>query len=188
MYYRSSRQKKQKGLEMNKKILLSLLIIGIIVSVASAGTWAYFSDTETSTANLEAGKLDLNTLSTMTLSDDKGHGNNDGYLVPGEKGSGTLTLTNSGTIPGDLYVKINPTNSGLLPYIKLTATVNGNNYDLDKDKDKYVRVADDLKPGDSVDVKIEYSMDEKQKEGQGFKGALKIDALLIQDGIKPEQL
>lgn len=36
---------------MNKKIVFSLLTIGIFACVASAGTWAYFQDTITSTGN-----------------------------------------------------------------------------------------------------------------------------------------
>jgi len=45
---------------MNKKIILSLSIIGIAAAIAIGGTVAYFSDTETSTGNiLVAGSLDL---------------------------------------------------------------------------------------------------------------------------------
>lgn len=45
---------------MNKKIILSLSVIGIVAAIAIGGTVAYFSDTETSTGNiLVAGSLDL---------------------------------------------------------------------------------------------------------------------------------
>lgn len=37
---------------INKKILLSLLTIGLLACVASAGTWAYFKDSVTSTGNV----------------------------------------------------------------------------------------------------------------------------------------
>lgn len=37
---------------VNKKILLSMLTIGLLACVASAGTWAYFKDTVTSTDNI----------------------------------------------------------------------------------------------------------------------------------------
>ena len=37
---------------INKKILLSLLTIGLLACVASAGTWAYFKDTVTSADNI----------------------------------------------------------------------------------------------------------------------------------------
>jgi predicted ribosomally synthesized peptide with SipW-like signal peptide len=45
---------------MNKKIILSLSVIGIVAAIAIGGTVAYFSDTEASTGNiLVAGSLDL---------------------------------------------------------------------------------------------------------------------------------
>ena len=45
---------------MNKKILLSLCVIGAVAAIAVGGTIAYFSDTETSTGNtFTAGSLDL---------------------------------------------------------------------------------------------------------------------------------
>ena len=45
---------------MNKKILISLSVIGAIAAIVIGGTIAYFSDTETSTGNIfTAGKLDL---------------------------------------------------------------------------------------------------------------------------------
>ena len=45
---------------MNKKILISLSIIGIAAAVVVGGTIAYFNDTETSTGNIfVAGELDL---------------------------------------------------------------------------------------------------------------------------------
>jgi predicted ribosomally synthesized peptide with SipW-like signal peptide len=45
---------------MNKKLIISLSIIGVVAAVAIGGTVAYFSDVETSTGNtLSAGTLDL---------------------------------------------------------------------------------------------------------------------------------
>jgi len=45
---------------MNKKILLSLAVIGIATAIAVGGTIAYFSDTETSTGNtFTAGTIDI---------------------------------------------------------------------------------------------------------------------------------
>ncbi|MFB6076221.1 MAG: TasA family protein [Candidatus Aenigmatarchaeota archaeon] len=45
---------------MNSKILVALMIIGIASTVAGAGTYAYFSDTETISGNtFTAGTLDL---------------------------------------------------------------------------------------------------------------------------------
>lgn len=45
---------------MNKKILVSLSVIGAVAAIAVGGTIAYFSDTETSTGNtFTAGSIDL---------------------------------------------------------------------------------------------------------------------------------
>ena len=45
---------------MNKKIIISLAIIGVVAAIAVGGTVAYFSDTETSTGNtFTAGGIDL---------------------------------------------------------------------------------------------------------------------------------
>jgi len=45
---------------MDAKILASLMVIGLVASAIGMGTYAYFSDTETSTGNMfTAGSLDL---------------------------------------------------------------------------------------------------------------------------------
>ena len=45
---------------MNKKILVSLSVIGVVAAIVVGGTIAYFSDTETSTGNtFTAGAIDL---------------------------------------------------------------------------------------------------------------------------------
>jgi len=45
---------------MNKKILISLSVIGLVAAIVVGGTIAYFSDTETSTGNtFTAGAIDL---------------------------------------------------------------------------------------------------------------------------------
>src|SRR3989344_4407174 len=51
---------------MNKKILISLSVIGVVAAIAVGGTVAYFSDTETSTGNtFTAGAIDLTVDSTQ---------------------------------------------------------------------------------------------------------------------------
>jgi predicted ribosomally synthesized peptide with SipW-like signal peptide len=74
--------------------ILALLLIGIV----SAGTWAYFSDTETSTGStFTAGSLNLTV-----------NGNDGANTVlftvsaanPGQNGSGTWTLNNAGDMSG----------------------------------------------------------------------------------------
>jgi len=79
---------------MNKKILISLSVIGAVAAIAVGGTIAYFSDVETSTGNtFTAGKLDLIvdidgqdqnplTQSLFTLAD----------MKPGDLGEKTISL------------------------------------------------------------------------------------------------
>src|SRR4030042_3662539 len=55
---------------MNKKLLISLSVIGAVAAIAVGGTIAYFSDTETSTGNtFTAGELDLKIDSKCTYND-----------------------------------------------------------------------------------------------------------------------
>jgi spore coat-associated protein N len=53
--------KHYRGKEMfNKKMLLSIFVLGLAVSLAGAGTWASLQDTGTDTANtFTAGTLDM---------------------------------------------------------------------------------------------------------------------------------
>ncbi len=84
-----------KNKNMNKKILISLSVIGAVAAIAIGGTIAYFSDTETSTGNtFTAGSLDL-------IVDINGTPENplDGPIFtlpdmkPGDSGEVTLSLT-----------------------------------------------------------------------------------------------
>ena len=82
---------------MNKKIIISLSVIGAIAAIAVGGTIAYFSDTETSTGNtFTAGTLDLklngadSNVVMFTVSN----------LVPGQDGGAEVTLNNAGNING----------------------------------------------------------------------------------------
>jgi len=85
-----------------KKILLSLSAIAIVGVIAVSATTALFSDTETSTGNtISAGTLDLTV------------GGNDGTnsvffnvtdAKPGQSGTQTYALVNTGSIDGTLDV------------------------------------------------------------------------------------
>jgi predicted ribosomally synthesized peptide with SipW-like signal peptide len=58
---------------MQKTILVSLVTIGLLASVIGVGTYAYFSDTETSTGNtMTAGTLDLKVWDGTAWSDGTG--------------------------------------------------------------------------------------------------------------------
>ncbi len=86
-----------------KKILGLTLAAVLVLAMVAGGTWAYFSDTETATASLAAGTLDLdvNDLDTAQVLfnvSDKG---------PGESGtSDVVTLKNSGNLTGELDISI----------------------------------------------------------------------------------
>jgi spore coat-associated protein N len=85
---------------MRKIAILSVAVL-VIIGLVSAGTYAYFSDTESSTNNvLTAGTLDLNinggnvAVTTFTAS----------AVAPGDSGSGSSTLANVGTMAGELDI------------------------------------------------------------------------------------
>ncbi len=86
--------------------IAALLVIGMV----SGGTWAYFSDTESSTNNsLTAGTLDLNinggnvAVTTFSASN----------VAPGSSGSGNSTLANIGSLSGELDIRLSAvTNTG----------------------------------------------------------------------------
>jgi spore coat-associated protein N len=86
---------------MKRKILLSIIIIGVVGALIGAGVFAYFSDTESSTGNtFTAGTLNLQVGSadpateTITVSDTYG----------GDSGSYDWLLKNDGSIAGSLDV------------------------------------------------------------------------------------
>lgn len=85
-----------------RKILFSLLTIGLVVTSAAAGTRAYFSDTETSTGNtFTAGILDLLFDSEESAPFEVGN------IAPGDSGEQTFTLLNAeGSMDGSLSVSI----------------------------------------------------------------------------------
>lgn len=85
-----------------KKSLLVVITLGIIAIMVGAGTLAYFSSTSTVEGNLfTAGTIVMSTSGDeipleASLTD----------LKPCMKGEGTITVTNDGTNPFDLWLKI----------------------------------------------------------------------------------
>lgn len=70
----------------------------VIIALVTTGTFAYFSDTEESTGNtFTAGTIDL------TLGESDGAPITLTNMKPGDTASGTMTVTNVGTLPGSLY-------------------------------------------------------------------------------------
>lgn len=82
-----------------KKIIKSMFVIVAVAAIAIGATGAYFTDSETSNNNvISSGSLDLNV--------DGGNSNvvkfNVSNIVPGDEVKGTYTLSNVGTINGQL--------------------------------------------------------------------------------------
>lgn len=82
-----------------RRVLGGLATVGAASAAAGAGTMAYFSDTEESTDNtVSAGTLDLkadggdSAVTTVNVSD----------VAPGESGSDSTSLSNSGSIDGSV--------------------------------------------------------------------------------------
>ncbi len=93
-----------------KRIIGLTIAALIVITVVGAGTWAYFSDTETSADNsLTAGTMDLNVdggntaVTTFSAS----------AVQPGDSGSGRTTLSNVGNLTGELDIALSAiTNTG----------------------------------------------------------------------------
>lgn len=87
---------------MNKRILISLSVIGAVAAIAIGGTIAYFSDTETSSGNtFTAGTLDLEVGSPSDLPILLTN------MAPGvESGDLNITWQNIGSLPGTVSWQI----------------------------------------------------------------------------------
>lgn len=87
-----------------KKILGLTIAALLVMALVGGGTWAYFSDVETGTGSITAGTLDITSGGTTTfVLTDQAPG------IPATTGI-DLTLTNNGSIIGDLEIAL----SGLL--------------------------------------------------------------------------
>jgi predicted ribosomally synthesized peptide with SipW-like signal peptide len=93
---------------VNKKILFSLLIMVTVIGLASAGTFAYFADSQSTASNaITAGTLKLNDITSVHLTVANAIPDNT------QKALGdAFTLQNAGSIPGSLTAVIkNPSAS-----------------------------------------------------------------------------
>jgi predicted ribosomally synthesized peptide with SipW-like signal peptide len=98
-----------------KNIIKSLLVVVAVASIAGGATYAYFSDTETSTGNtFSAGTLDLKTNNqdgvthTYSLSNMKPEVDTAQY-------AGNVTLKNAGSIKGHAWFEVkNIVDTGVL--------------------------------------------------------------------------
>lgn len=100
--------------EMNKKILASIFVIGILALAMGWGTYSWFSDKETSTGNtFSAGKIDLavwdgttyeNPFSGVLVTLDN--------MLPSEWAYKTVWIKNVGTHEGDAWIHLDITDWG----------------------------------------------------------------------------
>jgi len=83
---------------MDRKFLTAIFIIGLVATLAGAGVYAVFTDTEPSTGNnFSAGLLDI---SAGTGSWSTGFDN----MKPGDTVTFTITVGNDGTLPLDYTI------------------------------------------------------------------------------------
>ena len=93
------------GGEEVKKILGLTIAVVLIIGLVAGGTWAYFSDTETTTDNtFTAGTIDLSLDPTSGQAVEMADGSLE--LKPCQTGFITITLTNDGTNPMDVWKMI----------------------------------------------------------------------------------
>ncbi len=89
----------------NKRTLISILMLGVVVSIASAGTWAYFDSSQSVTSNsITTGRLGFEIINLAY--------NNPPQLVP-------MTAVNA--TPGDVDVRLNP----IPTYVRNTGSIDG---------------------------------------------------------------
>ena len=99
---------------MSKRLLISLIVIALSVAVIGAGTFAYYSDTETSKGNsFTAGSLDLQVESQgVWYNGDIVPSINAAFdaivnnLKPGDAGVLTIPIKNSGSLAGTPSLKV----------------------------------------------------------------------------------
>jgi len=92
-------------MKINKKVLLSVVLIAIVLTAAGAATFAYFTAQRTTSANqFTVGTLDLDVASNNNklepfVVENLGTNANIG-------GTKTWTITNTGTLPGRLLFRV----------------------------------------------------------------------------------
>jgi predicted ribosomally synthesized peptide with SipW-like signal peptide len=168
---------------VNKKIIVSLLTLGMLAAVVSAGTWAYFSDARSvNNDTITAGTIILNGVNSTTT------GITIPNAIPGDNNVliSNVTLSNAGSIPGDLYVNITAPTAGaenLLSHLHIY--LNGQLATPNTPVD-----LGNLQPGNanSIPVAITYSYDNlivPQNSEQGQTIRYNIEYSLIQSVNMP---
>ena len=98
---------------MSKKILFSLMTLVLVVGMAGAGAFAYFSDTETSTGNtFTAGTLDIGIMKGPMSFADKAIVEN---MKPGDTVTFIFKVSNGGTLPLNYWISTEVTGDIIKP-------------------------------------------------------------------------
>nr|WP_272913196.1 TasA family protein [Halapricum salinum] len=94
----------EKKIELNRRrVLGGMATLGVAAAAAGAGTYAAFTDSESSENNqVSAGTLDL----TFGGSDGPVEAVSISNAVPGDSDTGTLTLSNDGSVNGTLDIGV----------------------------------------------------------------------------------
>ena len=108
-----------------KKIISSAITIGAAGALLIGATFAFFTDTGSSSDNVfSTGTLDLQlgngATESATFSDDVTATFGEDNMAPGDCDEvGTLSIKNAGTIGADLEMTANNTNGALTPYLRI---------------------------------------------------------------------
>lgn len=115
---------------MNRQIATSIVSIGAMVVMLGAGTYAFFSDSGTSSSNtFSTGAMDLKLTDASESVQDSVTASFGGSLVPGScTGNQTLSLRNSGTIAAN-HAEVTVSN-----------VVTDTNSDAAPDMDSFLRI------------------------------------------------
>ncbi|PAV12554.1 hypothetical protein ASJ81_01350 [Methanosarcina spelaei] len=160
---------------VNKKIILSILIIGCIATVAGAGTWAYYTSSATSSGNsFTAGNMNISVTQEI--------GNVS--IKPGDElGDKTIVVKNGGSIAiGKINLTYKPSNNQLSQHIEFSSVdIDGKQIakkgvlsDLSSQTSVY-EPDNPIQPGNSFKITLnDLKMDDKVTEGQGQTSTLVI--------------
>lgn len=189
-----------------KAVFVAMLLVGLMAVGVGAGTWAYFSDTETSSGNyIAAGTLELKLgdggsnwyddpdIPSYTIND----------VYPGWSDWVDFYAKNFGSIDGDLYMKVTYTESGgdnpeaegtpddavLDDNLYVAVYVDGvlqDNQTLSWWQSQGYYSLGDLAAGNMAHIKIEvYIPTTVGNEIQGDSVTVDVEFKLMQDGASP---
>jgi len=165
----------------NRRILISLLVIALVVTVASMATWAEFSDISRGEVAITAATIKIGGVEGLPIPIQN--------ALPGETFRKDVAITNGGSRPMDLYVHLAERRGfDFDPVLSLTIKGQGANWDGRFGQLGWVKVAEDLQPGDSVKLNMSVTLDraaDNRYQGQEATYVLEFYAVQF-DGAAPQ--